>query len=102
MQNTSELYIGIDVHKKSWSVNLRTDLFDHKTFSMDSDPAQLRRYVDRHEQYKFTPTFATIYLGANVRGSGFKRSSEGHLSFVEEMSLWSAKRYYNLSQNNHE
>ena len=48
MQNTSELYIGIDVHKKSWSVNLRTDLFDHKTFSMDADPSQLIRYVDRH------------------------------------------------------
>jgi transposase len=48
MQNNSELYIGIDVHKKSWSVNLRTDLFDHKTFSMDPDVWQLIRYVDRH------------------------------------------------------
>lgn len=48
MQTTSQLYIGIDVHKKSWSVNLRTDLFDHKTFSMRADSDELLRYVDRH------------------------------------------------------
>src|SRR5258706_1394529 len=48
MQTTSQLYIGIDVHKKSWSVNLRTDLFDHKTFSMNPDAGELVRYVDQH------------------------------------------------------
>jgi len=48
MQSSPQLYIGIDVHKKSWSVNLRTDLFDHKTFSMTPDTAQLIRYVDQH------------------------------------------------------
>ena len=48
MQLSPQLYIGIDVHKKSWSVNLRTDLFDHKTFSMKPDAAQLIRYVDQH------------------------------------------------------
>lgn len=48
MQSSPQLYIGIDVHKKSWSVNLRTDLFDHKTFSMGPDPSQLIRYVDQH------------------------------------------------------
>jgi transposase len=45
---TPQLYIGIDVHKKSWSVNLRTDLFDHNTFSMNPDAAQLIRYVNQH------------------------------------------------------
>lgn len=48
MQTTSQLYIGIDVHKKSWSVNLRTDLFDHKTFSMSPDSDALLGYVDKH------------------------------------------------------
>lgn len=48
MQTSPQLYIGIDVHKKSWSVNLRTDLFDHKTFSMEPDATQLFRYVDQH------------------------------------------------------
>ena len=48
MQTKSQLYIGIDVHKKSWSVNLRTDLFDHKTFSMGADGEELLRYVDKH------------------------------------------------------
>jgi transposase len=48
MQTTSQLYVGIDVHKKSWSVNLRTDLFDHKTFSMNPDAGELVRYVSQH------------------------------------------------------
>jgi len=48
MQSSPQLYIGIDVHKKSWSVNLRTDLFDHKTFSMNPSANELIRYVDEH------------------------------------------------------
>ena len=48
MQTLPQLYIGVDVHKKSWSVNLRTALFDHETFSMDPDATQLIRYVDQH------------------------------------------------------
>ena len=40
---TPQLFIGIDVHKKSWSVSIRTDLFEHKTFSMPSDPDKLYR-----------------------------------------------------------
>ena len=46
--DTAKLYIGIDIHKKSWSVSIRTDLFDHKTFSMPPDPAKLFEYVERH------------------------------------------------------
>ncbi len=35
----SKLFIGMDIHKKSWAVHLRTDLFDHKGFSMPPDPS---------------------------------------------------------------
>ncbi|MEO3404711.1 IS110 family transposase [Mucilaginibacter sp. CAU 1740] len=45
---TPQLYIGIDVHKKSWSVSIRTDLFEHKTFNMPSEPEKLIRYVNQH------------------------------------------------------
>ncbi len=45
---TPQLFIGIDVHKKSWSVSIRTDLFEHKTFSMPSDPDKLIGYVNQH------------------------------------------------------
>jgi transposase len=43
-----KLFIGMDIHKKSWSVHLRTDLFDHKGFSMPPDPRKLVDYVDTH------------------------------------------------------
>lgn len=43
-----KLFIGMDIHKKSWSVHLRTDLFDHKGFSMPPDPSKLVDYVSNH------------------------------------------------------
>lgn len=43
-----KLYIGMDIHKKSWSVHFRTDLFDHRGFTMPPEPAQLAAYVDEH------------------------------------------------------
>ncbi|MEI9807995.1 MAG: hypothetical protein WDO16_09035 [Bacteroidota bacterium] len=44
----SKLFIGMDIHKKSWAVHLRTDLFDHKGFSMPPDPSKLADYVSHH------------------------------------------------------
>ena len=43
-QNTAlpKLYIGIDIHKRSWKVHCATDLFGGKSFSMNPEPAQLR------------------------------------------------------------
>ncbi len=43
-----KLYIGIDIHKRSWKVHCATDLFSGKSFSMSPDPEQLRTYVSRH------------------------------------------------------
>ncbi len=42
---TPKLYIGMDIHKKSWSVHFRTDLFDHRGFTMPPSSSQLHRYV---------------------------------------------------------
>ena len=49
-QNTAlpKLYIGIDIHKRSWKVHCATDLFGGKSFSMNPEPAQLRDYVAKH------------------------------------------------------
>lgn len=44
----SKLYIGIDIHKRSWKVHCATDISSGKTFSMNPDPVKLRFYVDRH------------------------------------------------------
>jgi transposase len=45
---TPKLYIGIDVHKKSWRVHIKTDLFDHKEYTSPPDADQLYGYVSRH------------------------------------------------------
>ncbi|AXT53179.1 IS110 family transposase [Aquimarina sp. BL5] len=44
----SKLYIGIDIHKRSWKVHCSTDLFSGKSFSMSPDPEQLLHYVSKH------------------------------------------------------
>ena len=45
-----KLYIGMDIHKKSWSVHLRTDISDHKTLTIPSDCEVLYEYVEKHFQ----------------------------------------------------
>jgi len=47
-QNTalSKLYIGIDIHKRSWKVHCSTGLFFGKSFTMPPDPEILKSYVD--------------------------------------------------------
>lgn len=41
-------YIGIDVHKNSWSVTIRTNHMELKTYSMKPDPKELINYLKRN------------------------------------------------------
>lgn len=43
-----KIFIGLDIHKKSWTVSIQTDLFFHKTFSMPSKSADLDQYVEKN------------------------------------------------------
>jgi transposase len=43
-----KLFIGMDVHKKSWTVHFKTDLFDNKTMTMPADPLSIMRYVEKN------------------------------------------------------
>lgn len=43
-----KLYIGIDIHKKSWSVHIRSDISDHKSFTVPADPSVVYDYVERN------------------------------------------------------
>jgi transposase len=43
-----KLYVGIDVHKKQWSVSIFTDAAHHRTFSQPPSPTALRTYLDRN------------------------------------------------------
>lgn len=49
LQNaTPKLYIGLDVHKKSWSAHFKTDLCDHKGMSIEPKFEVLYNYVNGH------------------------------------------------------
>jgi hypothetical protein len=39
------IYVGIDVHLKSWSVTILTEHLHHKTFTQPSDPCALVSYL---------------------------------------------------------
>lgn len=38
----------VDIHKKQWSVHLRTDICDHRGFLMPPDPEKLFQYMQLH------------------------------------------------------
>ena len=46
-QTSPKLFIGLDIHKKSWTVSIQTDLFFYKTYSMPSIAEDLYQYVER-------------------------------------------------------
>ena len=53
-----KLYIGIDIHKRSWKVHCATDLFAGKSFSMSPDPMKLQTYVSKHfREYEVTTAY---------------------------------------------
>ena len=43
-----EVYVGMDVHKKSWSISILTDRFEHKTFTQPPDVGTLVNYLRRN------------------------------------------------------
>ena len=42
-----DLFIGLDVHKKSWSVTIVIDGIEHRTFTQPPDPGTLNNYLQR-------------------------------------------------------
>jgi transposase len=42
-----KLFIELDIHKKSWTVSIQTDLFFHNTYSMPSNAEDLCQHVER-------------------------------------------------------
>ena len=43
-----DLFIGIDVHKRSWKVTIRTNSMELKTFSMEPEPQQLQTHLRKN------------------------------------------------------
>ena len=48
METKSKLFIGIDVHKRSWSVSIFTSSIHHKTFSQPPSAEALHSYVVKY------------------------------------------------------
>jgi len=44
----SKLFIGIDVHKRSWKIHTATDLFDGSDLTVPPKAFALQKYVARH------------------------------------------------------
>lgn len=44
----AKLYIGLDIHKRSWTIHTATDLFDGKTIHSRPCAETLKAYVDKH------------------------------------------------------
>ncbi len=42
-----DLYIGLDVHKKSWSVTILVEGMEHRTFTQPPDPRTLYNYLQK-------------------------------------------------------
>jgi transposase len=43
-----QIYVGMDVHKKSWSISIFTEEFEHKTFTQPPDVDTLVNYLKRN------------------------------------------------------
>ena len=43
-----KLYIGIDIHKRSWKIKTATDLFDGKSFTCKPNALALKQWVDKN------------------------------------------------------
>jgi transposase len=46
--SNQRIFIGIDVHKKSWTVTIRTKAMEMKTFSMNPSPDELNNYLKKN------------------------------------------------------
>ncbi len=53
-----KLYIGIDIHKRSWKIHCSSDLFSGKSFTMPPNPEFLKAYVDKNfRDYEVTTAY---------------------------------------------
>ena len=48
--NRPKLFIGIDIHKRSWKIQTATDMFSGKGFCQQPKAIVLKRYIDKTTQ----------------------------------------------------
>ena len=70
-----QIYVGMDVHKKSWSISIYTDQFEHKTFSQPPEVGVLMNYFKRN------------FPGHRLRTHAFINDQDNAAFFVKEDCL---------------
>lgn len=63
-----KLYIGIDVHKKNWSVSIFSDAAHHRTFCQPASAIALKTYLSTII-FQVRRLFAPMKLPNSVTGS---------------------------------
>jgi len=71
------IFVGIDVHKKSWKVTIRTNGIELKTFSMNTSVEELSRYLRKNYpngSYKsvYEAGFCGFWIHRKLREVGIK------------------------------
>lgn len=61
------IYVGMDVHKKSWSISIFTDEFEHKTFTQPPDVGVLCTFFKMVSRQDFRANFTMRRLHQFVR-----------------------------------
>ena len=75
--NNQQFFIGIDVHKKSWKVTIRSGKIVLKTFSMNPSPMELYKHMNRNypggEYYSvYEAGFSGYWTHRELKKYGFK------------------------------
>ena len=62
-----DLFVGLDVHKKSWSVTIVVDGMEHRTFTQPPDPEALHKYLQRSfPGGNYTSAYEAGYCGYGI------------------------------------
>lgn len=70
-----KLYIGIDVHKKSWTFHYQTDLFDGKTITQPASDKVLLEWVNKHfPEHEVTCAYEAGFSGYEA-ARAFKKAN---------------------------
>ena len=75
--SSQQFYIGLDVHKKTWTVTIRSMGVELKTFSMQSNPKGVYEYMKKNypngEYFSvYESGFCGYWLHRQLKGFGFK------------------------------
>lgn len=72
-----QFYLGLDVHKNSWTVTIRSSKIVLKTFSMDPSPKQLSQYMEKNypggEYYSvYEAGFCGYWIHRELKDNGIR------------------------------